>query len=115
REEVEKEREDQIAKLKKNSATLEAYLNERGETRREFDETLRKGIVRRKFLLASVGRNQDPNVRVRPVTDLYVPPGEVRKYYDRHQDRFHEPAAARYRMLTVRTDLENPDRKQACA
>ena len=35
----------------------------------------------------------------------------MQKYYDRHLDKFNEPAGARYRMLIVKADLEAPDRK----
>ncbi len=116
REEVDKERAARVAELERNGFTLDAFLNERGMTRREFDETiLRRGIVIRKFLYAAIGRNADPRVRVRAMTDPSVCPADLVKYYERHPERFHEPALARCRKLEVMTDFLLPDREVAVA
>jgi hypothetical protein len=115
RDEIEESRAEFVAKLAKSGGTLEAYLTERGMTRRELDEMLRRQIVMRKYLYAAIGLGGDPNVRVRAVTDTYVSPSDVRKYYDRHPERFRDPAGARYRIMTFTPDLSDPDPKKANA
>jgi hypothetical protein len=115
RDEIEEERKEFVKELARNGGTLDAFLHEHDMTRREFDEMIRTQIIVRKYRLAAIGHSADRNVRVRPVTDTYVPPDDVRKYYDRHPERFQEPASARFRMLTVKSDLDAPDREKAVA
>ena len=115
RDEIESARADYVRKLSKNAATLEAFLREHDMTRHEFDEKLRRQLVVDKYQYAAIGRASSADVRVRPVTDTYVKPEEVRKYYDRFPEKFRQPSLARYRILTVKTDLEKPDRVAAVA
>jgi hypothetical protein len=113
RDEIDAKRAKFVKELAKNGGTLEAWLHEHDMTRREFDETTRVSIVVDKYRRAKIGHNIDPGVRVRPVTDTYVPPEDVQKYYDRHPAKFSEPAGARYRMLILKADLDASDRTAA--
>ncbi len=115
RDEVDLERSEFVRDLARNGGTLEAFLNEHQMSRREFDEMIRRQLIVGKFRRAAVGHSSDPLVRVRPVTDTYVAPEEVQKYYDRHPERFREPATGRCRILVVKADLEAPDRVKAVA
>jgi hypothetical protein len=115
RDELDREREKFVRELAKSGGTLDAYLHERSMSRRESEERAKREIVVDKFHLASIGQGRDPNVHVRPTTDIFVSPYEVRAYYDRHPERYHEPATARCRVLAVKTDLEAPDREAAVA
>jgi hypothetical protein len=115
RDEIDEKREKAVKELARSGGTLEAWLHEHDMTRREFDETNRVRLIVEKYRRASIGHSSDPSVRVRPWTDTYVAPEDVRKYYDRHPLKFHESAGARYRMLIVKTDLAAPDRAAAVA
>ncbi len=115
RDEIDAEREKFVKGLAQSGGTLEAFLAERGMTRREHDESIRRALVARKYLLAAIGRNQDPKVWVRAVTDTYVSPADVEKYYEDHPDRFREPATARCRMLAVEADFSVKSRRDAVA
>lgn len=115
RDEIDEERRAFVNELARSGGTLDAFLHEHDMTRREFDEMIRTQIVVRKYRLAAIGHSGDRQVRVRPVTDTYVPPEEVRKYYDRHPTRYQEPPTARFRMLAVKSDLDAPDREKAVA
>lgn len=115
REEIEERRALAVKDLAKNGGTLEAFLHDYDMTRREFDDVLKRQIILEKYRNAAIGRSGDPSVHVRPVTDTFVPPEEVRKYYDRHPEKFQQPASARCRMLTFKTDLEASDRQKAFA
>src|SRR5262245_39348906 len=115
RDEIEARRAKRVKELARSGGTLEAWLHEHDMTRREYDESNRVRIIVEKYRLAAIGHNNDPSVRVRPVTDTYVSPEDVRKYYDRHPEKFKETAGARYRLLVVKTDLDAPDRAAAVA
>jgi hypothetical protein len=115
RDEIDARRARKVRDLARSGGTLDAWLHERDMTRREFDEFNREQIAVEKYRRAAIGHSIDASVRVRPVTDTYVPPDAVRKYYDRHAEQFSEPAGARYRMLVVKTDFEAPDRVAAVA
>lgn len=115
RDEVDAERAEFVKDLARNGGTLEAFLHEHEMSRREFDEMIRRQLIVGKFRRAAVGHSADPHVRVRPVTDTYVAPEDVQKYYDRHPERFHEPATGRCRILAIKADLEAPDRVKAVA
>jgi len=115
RDEIDERRANFVKQLARSGGTLEAWLHEHDMTRREFDETNRVQLIVDKYRRAAIGHSSDPSVRVRPTTDTYVSPEEVRKYYDRHPAKFQVSAGARYRMLIVKTDLEAPDRAAAVA
>jgi parvulin-like peptidyl-prolyl cis-trans isomerase-like protein len=115
RDELDAKRAKAVRDLAKSGGTLEAFLHEHDMTRREFDEFNRVQIVNDKYRRAAIGHNNDPGVRVRAVTDTYVAPEEVRKYYDRHPEQFNEPPGARYRMLLVKSKLDTPDRVASVA
>lgn len=115
RDDVEEKRTEKVKKLAKSGGTLEAFLREHDMTRREYDEFIRQQIVIDKYQRAAIGHSIDGSVHVRPVTDTYVAPEDVRKYYDRHAAKFSEPEGARYRKLIVKSDLEAPDRAAAVA
>ncbi len=115
RDDIDAERAEHVKDLAKNGGSLEAYLREHDMTRREFDEEIRTDLVITKFRRAAIGRNNDPEVHVRPTTDIYVSPDEVEKYYERHPEKFQVPATARCRMLAVKTDLDAKDREAAVA
>jgi len=111
--EVEGQVQENLHDLERTGATLEAYLRERGLTRREYEESIRREMASQKFMLAAIGRNAHQGVRVRPRADTYVSPAEVKKYYERHPAQFRHPATARVRMLVVKTDFLADDREQA--
>ena len=115
REEIDAERAEFVKSLAKNGGTLDAYLHEHEMSRREFDEMISMQLIVAKYRRAAIGHNSDASVRVRPVTDTYVPPEDVEKYYERHPEKFREVASAKVRMLTIKTDLEAPDRAKAVA
>jgi hypothetical protein len=117
RDEIDANRETFVKGLAKNGGTLEAFLHEHDMTRREFDEMVKMQLVLEKYRQASIGHSGDAIVSrlVRPVTDTFVSPEDVRKCYDRNPDKFREPAVARCRMLTIPTDLTAPDREAAVA
>ncbi len=113
REELDSEIADRAKDVEKTGGTLEAFLRERGITRWDFEERIKEEILTRKFMLAALGRSGDPSVRVRARADSFVSPQEVRRYYERNPERFHVPAVARMRMLTIRPDFGAPDRTAA--
>ena len=115
REDLDTKRAKFVRELSMSGGTLEAWLHEHDMTRREYDAQNRVKIAVDKYRRAAIGHNNDPAVRVRAVTDTYVSPEEVRRFYDRHPELFDEPAGARYRMLVVKTNLEATDRKAAVA
>src|SRR5205823_2271507 len=98
RDEIDEKRDQLVRDLAKNGGTLEAYLHERDMTRREHDEMLKVSLVVDKYVYAAIGHSRDANVHVRPVTDTYVPPEDVAKYYERHPEKFKLPAAAKCRL-----------------
>jgi hypothetical protein len=115
RDEIDEKRDQLVRDLAKNGGTLDAYLHERDMTRREHDEMLKVGIVVEKYVYAAIGHGRDANVHVRPVTDTYVPPEDVAKYYERHPEKFKLPALAKCRLLKIATDLDAKDRERAVA
>ncbi len=115
RDEIADEREAYVKELAKNGGSLEGFLHDRDMTRREFDEMIRVELVIQKYRRAAIGRNNDPDVHVRPDADVYVSPDDVSKYYERHPERYREPAGARCRMLAVKADLDAKDREAAVA
>lgn len=115
RDAIDEERAKKVRELARTGGTLDAYLAERGMTRREHDETLRRDLRASRYLRAAVGLGGEGAARVRARTDTWVTPGEVRKYYERHPERYHEPATARVRKLTVTADRDADDREAAVA
>jgi hypothetical protein len=115
RDEIKEERDAYVKELARNGGSLEGFLHDRDMTRREFDEMIRVQIVTDKYRRAAIGRNNDPDVHVRPDTDIFVSPDDVAKMYERHPERFREPALARCRMIAVKTDLDVKDREAAVA
>ena len=115
RDEIETERTAFVKDLAKNGGTLDAYLHEHEMSRGEFDDMIRKELIVTKYRRAAIGHSGDPTVRVRPVTDTYVPPEDVQRFYDRHPEKFHETTSARCRILALKSDLEAPDREKAVA
>jgi peptidyl-prolyl cis-trans isomerase C len=115
RDEIDRQREDHVRELAKSGSTLEAYLHEHNQTRRELDEELRRDLVIGKFQAAcsGVGREPGSDVRVRPWTFVDVTPEEVRKYYDDNPELFRFPELAKVRMLQVKTDLSASGRVAA--
>jgi hypothetical protein len=115
RDEIDERRDQLVKDLAKSGGTLDAYLHERDITRRELDQMLKIGIVVEKYRRAAIGLRTDPSVHVRPVTDVYVAPEDVTKYYERRPEKFKQAATARCRMLKIATDLEAKDREAAVA
>jgi hypothetical protein len=115
RDEIEAERADYVRDLARNGGSLEGFLHDRDMSRREFDEMIKQSLVIQKYRRAAIGRNTDPDVRVRAVTDVYVSPDDVVKYYDRRPERYREPALARCRILPIKSDLDVADREAAVA
>jgi parvulin-like peptidyl-prolyl cis-trans isomerase-like protein/SurA-like protein len=113
--EIEEHVQRQLHELEQSGGTIDAYLRERGMTRREWEETIRRKLASEKYMLAAIGRSGDSSVRVRPRADTYVAPGEVRQYYERHPERFLEPATAKVRMRKVKTDFMSDDIEAAVA
>lgn len=113
RSEIDEEIAAREAELAKNGGTLDAFLAERDMTRRELEEEIRRDIRMQKYMSALIGRSIDPTVRVRPIRDTFVSPGEARKYYDRHPDRFRRPDLARVRLLEIGIDYAAEDREAA--
>ncbi len=112
RDELDAERKKRVAELQRSGGTLAAFLAERGMTRREFDQEIQRGWVTQRFMLSAMGLGGgDP--RVRPMTDVFVAPGEVRAYWERRQDLFREPARARLRFMAVRANRAAADRAAA--
>lgn len=113
RSEIDAEVKAREAELAKNGATLAAFLAERDMTRRELEEQIRSDLRMQKYMSALIGRGMDPAVRVRAIRDTFVSPGQARKYYDRHPERFRRPELARVRLLSISTDYAAEDRVQA--
>lgn len=112
RDQLDTERARRVADLERNGGTLTAFLAERGMTRREFDEELKRSFVTEKFMLSAMGLAGGAP-RVRPMTDVFVSPGEVRQFWERNQDLFREPERARLRFLTLRAERDVEDREAA--
>lgn len=115
RDELDKERARRIRDLERSGATLDAFLSERGMTRRELDDTLRRDLRAQRYLRAAVGLGGEGAAFVRARTDTFVTPADTRRHYDRNLERYHEPATARVRVLPVRADLRAEDREAAVA
>jgi len=115
RDEIEEERANFVKDLGRNGSTLEGYLHDHDMSRREFDAMVKTDLMIEKYKRAAVGRNNDPEVHVRPEADIYVAPQEVTNYYERHPERYHERAAAKYRILLVKADRDAKDREAAIA
>jgi len=114
RDQLDAERALRMKDLKANGGTLEAFLAERGMTRREYDQGIRREWSMQRFMMSALGLGGgDP--RVRPMTDVFVSPDEVRKYWERHPDRYREPAHAELHILRVKADRATPDREAAVA
>jgi len=112
RDQLDAEREKRMKGLRATGGTLEAFLAERGMTRREFDADLRREWSMQRFMMSALGLGGgDP--RVRPMTDVFISPGQVRKYWERHPERYVEPAHADLHILRVKVDRRNPDREAA--
>jgi hypothetical protein len=112
RDDLEQDRRRRVREIERSGGTLEAYLNERGMTRREFDEQARSELAVDRFLLAAIGQG-DGQVRVRAMTDTYVSPADCQRYYERNPSAFQQEAGARVRVFAVRSDLTASDRKAA--
>jgi hypothetical protein len=110
RDEIDKERARRIRELERNGgATLSAYLAERGMTRREYDEQIIRELRMQRYLRAAMGLGGEGAVRVRAVTDTVPAPRELRAYYDRNPEKFHQPEVARVRVMTFGGDAEIAD------
>lgn len=114
REEIEAARKSFADDLARQGGTFDAYLNERGMSAQEFDRTIRQELANQKFLMASIGGGR-AGVLVRQRSDTFVNPEEIRTYFERNRQRFHERASAAVRVLAVKTDLRAPDREAAVA
>jgi len=114
RDQLDAQRAQRTKELGASGGTLEAFLAERGMTRREFDEDIRREWSMQRFMMSALGLGGgDP--RVRPMTDVFVSPREVQAYWTRNPDRYREPAHAELRLLRIRADRTNPDREAAMA
>ena len=112
RDQLDAERKTRVDELERSGGTLTAFLAERGMSRQEFDEEIKRGWVTQRFMLSAMGLGGgDP--RVRPMTDVFVAPGEVRLYWERHPEMFKEPEHAQLQFLTVRAPSGAPDREAA--
>lgn len=115
RDEIDRERARRIREIEKNRGTLDAFLRERGMSAREFDDEIAREVRMSRFIRAKVGISADASVPVRPVTDTFVTPREIRAFYDRNPDRFREPETGRVRVLRIPADLSSGNREQAVA
>lgn len=115
RDDLDKERAKKVRELEKNQGTLDAYLRSRGESRREFDEEIRREVRITRYIRAAVGVSNDPSVRVRAITDTFVSPRDMRAYYERNLDKFREPGTGRVRVLEIKVDRSLDDRDAAVA
>lgn len=116
RDELDVERARRVREIERNGGTLDGYLAQLGETRREFDEDALRSLRAQKYLRAAVGMgNEGGRVRVRPVTDIWPSPAEMRAFYDRNVERFRTPDTGRVRVLPVLPDRSVEDRAAAMA
>lgn len=115
RDDMDRERAKKVREIEKNQGTLDAYLRSRGESRREFDETIRREYRISRYIRAAVGVGADPSIRVRAITDTFVAPRDMRAYYERNLEKFSEPGVGRVRELVVKVDRSLEDREAAVA
>ncbi len=114
RDAIDEERTKRVKEIERSGGTLGAFLSERGMTRREYDEEIRRGRMVELYMRSAIGlAGGDP--RVRPMTDTFVAPGLVRSYWERHAELFTEPAHAKLRVMSVKVDRRASDPKSARA
>jgi len=103
REELDELRDARVAEIKRNGGTLEAYLRERGMTRREYEREIVRTTVMERYLRSAMGvGGGDP--RVRPMIDLYVSPAEVKEFYERNPKVFDIPRHGKLRIMIIQPD-----------
>jgi hypothetical protein len=102
RQEFEKSRDQRVKELEQNGGTIDAFLAEQGMSKQEWEQKIKDGIRIEKYMLARIGRSGDPAVRVPPLVDIYVSPGETRDFWDSHPELQRQPAMAKVRMFTLR-------------
>jgi parvulin-like peptidyl-prolyl isomerase len=115
RDEVNRFRQRKVRELERNGAKLEAHLAERGMSPLEFDELIRKQIRGQRWMRMAMGGGFTPGLRVRPRTEIYVSPADIRAFYDADPARFHVASTARVRRVAIQTDLAAEDRAAATA
>jgi hypothetical protein len=114
RDQLDTERTRRLKDLAGTGGTLDAFLAERGMTRREFDEDIRREWTMQRFMSSAMGMGGGDR-RVRPMVDTWVRPEDVRKYWERNPERYREAAHAKLYIMRIKADRANPDREAAVA
>ncbi len=112
RDELDELRDARVEEIKRNGGTLEAFLRERGMTRREYEREIVRTTVMERYLRSAMGvGGGDP--RVRPMIDPYVSPAEVKDFYERNPEVFDIPRHGKLRIMIVQPSPDARDYEAA--
>jgi hypothetical protein len=88
--------------VEKRNSTLDAELAALGLERWEWRAKEERRLLSKKFIDMLRGLRRPENEHLRAITDMWVRPVEIRRYYDRHPEEFQMPAWARVEAIFIR-------------
>ncbi|MDP7035709.1 MAG: peptidyl-prolyl cis-trans isomerase [Planctomycetota bacterium] len=106
------ERVEEEAEKAGGFENLLRVLGERGMAIEDFREATRVRLTGQKLLLKKFGLVQ-AGTNERPQVDTFVSPSQVRNFYKKHRDRYHQEETAKIRQILIRPSRLEAGQKAA--